>query len=138
MTTIQIQCLCGDVKIELSGEPMVQCYCHCDYCQTAHGAAYVPVAVFPADAVKVVAGSPFTYMMQRTPRATCPRCGSRLYQEPTGHGIRGVNAKLLPEGSFKPQFHQQCQHAVLPIVDGLPHFKGYPAAMGGSDELVDW
>jgi hypothetical protein len=32
----------------------------------------------------------------------------------------------------------QCQHALLPVKDALPHFKGFPAAMGGSDERMPW
>lgn len=135
---ITIQCLCGDVQIELSGEPMAQVYCHCDGCQAAHGAAYVLVAMYPADAVKVTQGKTTAWSVVRTPRVTCARCGTRLYQEPPGFPVRGVNAKLLPEGSFKPMWHQQCQHAVAPINDDLPHFKGYPAVIGGSDDLVGW
>jgi hypothetical protein len=32
-TTTPIQCLCGAVKMELTGEPIAQLYCHCDDCQ---------------------------------------------------------------------------------------------------------
>lgn len=138
MNTIEIQCLCGDVTVELSGEPMAQVYCHCDNCQAAHGAAYVLVAIYPVDAVKVTKGSPTAWAVKRTPRATCARCGTRLFQEPPNFPVRGVNAALLPSGKFKPAWHQQCQHAVLPIRDALPHFKGYPAAIGGTDETVEW
>lgn len=138
MSTTTIQCLCGDVQIDLSGEPMAQVYCHCDGCQTAHSAAYVLVAMYPADAVRVTRGKTMEWSVVRTPRITCARCGTRLYQEPPGFPVRGVNAMLLPEGRFKPMWHQQCQHAVVPVKDDLPHFKGYPAAIGGSDELVGW
>lgn len=138
MSTIEIQCLCGDVRVALSGAPMAQVYCHCDDCQASHGAAYVSVAMYPVDAVKVIKGSPTSWTLKRTPRAICARCGTRLFQEPPGFPVRGVNAALLPAGQFKPAWHQQCQHAVLPINDTLPHFKGYPAAIGGSDEKVPW
>jgi hypothetical protein len=47
-------------------------------------------------------------------------------------------ASLLPKGSFSPTFHIQCQHAVRPVRDDLPHFKGFPASFGGSDEKVTW
>jgi hypothetical protein len=53
-------------------------------------------------------------------------------------GFRSVNAFLLPNAAFSPQMHIQCQHAILPVVDDLPHFKGFPAAFGGSDEQMDW
>ncbi len=37
----KVQCRCGAVEIEISAEPIVQFYCHCDDCQAVHGAAYV-------------------------------------------------------------------------------------------------
>lgn len=53
-------------------------------------------------------------------------------------GVRGVSAYLLPAGQFKPQMHIQCHEALVPVQDDLPHFKGFPAAFGGSDEKVAW
>jgi hypothetical protein len=32
----------------------------------------------------------------------------------------------------------QCQFAVRPVDDDLPHFKSRPARFGGSDETVQW
>jgi hypothetical protein len=136
MTTIQ--CNCGAVRLELSGEPIAQAYCHCDDCQAAHGAAYVPVAIFRLPDVRVVAGDPLLWKLKTTPRATCRECGTRLFAEPPGLSIRGVMALLLPQGMFKPAFHMQCQHALLPVKDSLPHFKSFPAAFGGSDEQMPW
>jgi hypothetical protein len=52
--------------------------------------------------------------------------------------MRGVNGFLLPADLFKPAFHSQCQYAVLPVKDDLPHFKGLPALFGGTDEPVGW
>ena len=51
-----------------------------------------------------------------------------------GLGVRSITAYLLPKGMFQPVFHVQCQHALLPIQDELPHFKDYPAMLGGSAE----
>ena len=52
--------------------------------------------------------------------------------------MRGVSGSLLPSGMFEPTFHNQCRFAVMPVKDDLPHFKGLPAAFGGSDETVEW
>ena len=73
MATMTIQCLCAEVSLELSGEPIAHVYCHCDDCQTAHSAAYVPIAMYPAEAVRVTRGNPSHWMVKRTPRATCAR-----------------------------------------------------------------
>ena len=136
--TTTIECRCGKVHVELRGEPIAQFYCHCDDCQAVHGAAYIPVAMYPADAVKVTRGDPSAWKLRTTPRTTCTDCGTRMFAEVPGFGVRGVSAYLLPKGQFKAAFHIQCQFAVLPIKDDLTHFKSFPAKFGGSDELVDW
>jgi hypothetical protein len=132
------QCRCGAVELELTGDPIVQFYCHCDDCQAVHGAAYVPESVYPADAVKVLRGSPGMWRLKRNPRATCIACGTRLFIDVPSLGLRGVNGYLLPEGGFKAAFHMQCRFAVNPVADELPHYKARPARFGGTDETVDW
>jgi hypothetical protein len=134
----ETQCRCGAVGLRISGEPVVQLYCHCDDCQAAHGAAYVPAAIYPEQAVEVVRGTPEPMAVKTTPRLRCADCGAYLYAEIAGVGMRSVSGYLLPKGAFKPQFHVQCAHAVLPVVDDLPHYRGFPAAFGGADELVAW
>ncbi|HTB78890.1 MAG TPA: GFA family protein [Polyangiaceae bacterium] len=134
----EIQCRCGAVHIELAGEPMAQFFCHCDDCQAVHGAAYIPVALYPMSAVKVTTGTPKSWKLRTMPRMTCPDCGTRLFAEPPGLGVRGVVAMLLPAGKFQPAFHIHCQSAVRPVRDAIPHFKALPAQFGGTDETVDW
>jgi hypothetical protein len=138
MSTLEIACRCGSVGVEVSGEPLVQLYCHCDDCQAVHGGAYVPESVYPADCVRVVRGTPSTWKLKRNPRFTCTACGTRLFIDVLVLGLRGVNGYLLPANQFNATFHMQCQFAVRPIVDALPHFKSRPARFGGSDELVGW
>ena len=58
MKRLELACRCGEVLVEVAGDPMVQLYCHCDDCQAVHGAAYDPeVRCIEAEAVKVVQGS---------------------------------------------------------------------------------
>jgi hypothetical protein len=133
-----IECHCGAVKLSVEGSAIAQFFCHCDDCQQVHGAGYVPVCMYRAEQVQVVSGEPRMWKLRATPRATCADCGTRMFAEPPGLGMRGVMAKLLPEGSFQPQFHMQCAHALVQVRDGLPHFRGFPGAFGGSDEVVDW
>lgn len=134
----EIQCHCGAIRVELRGDPKAQFFCHCDECQAVHGAAYIPVAMYAADAVKVTRGSPNAWKLRATPRVTCAECGTRIFAEVPGIGVRAVTGSLLPKGMFRPTFHMQCQFAVRPINDDLPHFKGFPPQFGGSDEKVEW
>jgi hypothetical protein len=138
LATIATQCRCGAVAQRISGEPAVQLYCHCDDCQSAHGAAYMLSAIYPAPAVAVVSGEPVALVVKSTERMRCADCGTHLFSELPRVGMRSVNPYLLPKGAFRPQFHVQCQHAALPVVDELPHYKGFPAAFGGREEFVAW
>ncbi len=135
---IETQCRCGSVRLALAGGPVAQLFCHCDDCQRAHAAAYVAAAIYPAPMVEVTQGRTKTTKVRDLPRLRCEECGDHLFSEIARVGMRSVNAYLLPRGIFKPQFHVQCQHAVRPLRDELPHYKGFPAAFGGKEEFVDW
>lgn len=138
MNTSTISCHCGAVKIRLKGDPVAQLYCHCHDCQRIAAGAYVPYAVYPADAVEVIEGKTMTWALKTNPRTRCANCGTLLFGQPVGMGVRGTISHLLPPGTFKPQFHIHCQDAMNPVTDNLPHFKAFPAAFGGTDEKVDW
>ena len=44
----------------------------------------------------------------------------------------------MPSTEFEPQFHVNCNFAVRPVRDDLPHFAKMPATFGGTDEKVGW
>lgn len=138
MPDIETQCPCGHIQLRISGEALVHTYCHCEDCRAANGAAYVATAVYPAAAVTIEKGQPIQLVIKTTPRVRCGNCGTPLFTEVKGAGLRSLNAYLLPKGEFRPSFHVQCQDAVLPVVDELPHYKGFPAMFGGTDEIVPW
>jgi hypothetical protein len=116
---------------------MAQYFCHCDDCQAVHGGAFA-VSLYKSDRVTVTRGKTINFSLKTTPRTKCPGCGTFLFAEVPGYGVRGVSATLLPQGEFKPQFHLQCQFAAHPINDSLPHFKHLPPEFGGSGELMPW
>jgi hypothetical protein len=136
--TTTISCLCGAAALELTGAPIVQLYCHCDDCQAVHGAAYVPAAIYPTAATRLLTGDLLLWRRKTTIRATCRGCGTRLYAEPATAPIRSVPAHLLPAGTFEPDFHMHCRFALLPVTDDLPHYAGEPAMLGGDDAQVAW
>jgi hypothetical protein len=130
MSTSRLNCACGAVQLELTGQPLAQYYCHCDDCQSVHGAAY-ECALYPAEAV-VVNGETSVFVLRIAARRKCSRCGTYLFAELPGHSVRGVNGALFAPGAFVPQFHMQCKFASEPIQDDLPHFQGLPPGWGGS------
>ena len=67
-------CLCGDVRIVVSGSPYRVGLCHCLDCRKHHGALFHASAIFRHDAVSV-AGQTREYRG----RAFCPTCGSSVF-----------------------------------------------------------
>jgi len=132
-----VHCPCAAVQMQLTGQPMMQYYCHCDDCQRVHGKAYA-CSVYPTPAVTIEYGQTDVFTLRTSPRTRCRDCGTYLFAEIPGYAVRGVNADLLPEAMFNPQFHIQCRYAKAPIIDNLPHYKGTPARFNGSDELMTW
>lgn len=135
---MEATCNCRAVVLEITSDPVAQIHCHCNDCQKAHGAAYVSSAIYPAVAVAVRSGELIPFVLRNTKRLRCADCGMHMFSEIESVNLRGVNAYALPDGVFHPQMHVQCQHAVHPIADEIPHFKSFPAGFGGSDERVDW
>jgi hypothetical protein len=133
-----LRCRCNGVELRIAGAPVAQFYCHCTDCRAATGGVIVPMALFPADAVALHGVATFTWTLRTLPRTRCATCGTLLFGEPPGLGMRGVSGMLLPPEDFRPTFHIRCQHAIMKVKDDLPHFKDVPAMFGGTDETVDW
>ena len=47
-----------------------------------------------------------------------------------------VFAATIPDLEFMPQLHVNYAESVLPIRDGLPKLKDFPAELGGSGEVM--
>lgn len=138
METTSVSCLCGNIRLRVSGEPVAQFYCHCDDCQAVTGGAFFRVALFAADCVAIVGHGISSWTYKTLPRLRCSTCGTLLFGEPPGLGMRGVNGSLLPAGKFQPTFHNQCKYAVMPVQDDLPHYMGLPPMFGGTGQTAVW
>ena len=51
-------------------------------------------------------------------------------------GLVDVYAATLPTLKFTPAVHVNYAETVLPMRDGLPKFKDFPAEFGGSGEQI--
>lgn len=67
-------CLCGAVRLTLSGAPYRVGVCHCLDCRKHHGEVFHTSAIFPVDAV-TVRGETTAY----NNRHFCPVCGSPVF-----------------------------------------------------------
>ena len=51
-------------------------------------------------------------------------------------GLVDVFAATIPDLTFAPGVHVNYQETVLPMKDGLPKLKDFPAEFGGSGETM--
>lgn len=139
MATYQAACLCGSVKLSVTGNPELMGYCHCDSCRRWSAGPVNAFTLWKPEAVRVTEGSDQLRSFNLTPASTrkwCARCGGHVLSEHPGLGMTDVYAALLPGLAFKPAIHVNYAETVLPIRDGLPKFKDFPKEVGGSGETV--
>jgi len=67
-------CLCGEVRIVVTGQPDRVGICHCMDCRKHHGALFYAAAIFPAGSVSVEGET-----REYAGRHFCPRCGSSVF-----------------------------------------------------------
>jgi hypothetical protein len=123
-------CFCGAVEIAVEGEPAGMGYCHCRSCRSWSGGPVNAFSLWPPDAVKVTKGEDKSY------RKYCAECGGHLMTNHPPLGVIDVFSATLPSLDFKPGLHVNYQETVLPMRDGLPKFKDFPANFGGSGETM--
>ena len=67
---------------------------------------------------------------------TARQCGGHLMTNHPLLGLVDVYAATLPTLKFRPAVHINYAETVLPMRDGLPKLKDFPAEFGGSGEQV--
>ena len=65
-------------------------------------------------------------------RCYCTKCGGNVFIEHPTLGLIDIPAGLLTTFTFKPGVHLNYEDTVLPMKDGLPKLKDFPAEIGGS------
>jgi hypothetical protein len=129
MTTYKGACFCGAVEIEATGAPEAMGYCHCSSCRSWSAA---PVNAFTL-------WKPANVKVTKTPvsdRQYCKKCGGHIMTDHPPLGLTDVYAATIPGLPFKPALHVNYAETVLPMKDGLPKLKDFPAALGGSGIAV--
>ena len=132
-------CFCGAVQIEASGEPKAAGYCHCRSCRSWSGGPVNAFTLWSPDDVRVTAGESLLATYAGSPmseRQYCSQCGGHLMARHPPLGLVDVFAATLPSLPFTPGVHVNYAETVLPMKDGLPKLKDFPAEFGGSGEMV--
>lgn len=128
-------CFCGAVEVEAAGEPLDMGYCHCQDCRAYSGAPLVAFTLWNAGDVEVTKGADKLGRMQKSEmsvRRFCTDCGGHVMIDHPTLGLADVRAAILPSLAFRPSVHLNYASAVLPVRDGLPKLRDFPAEIGGS------
>jgi hypothetical protein len=132
-------CFCGTVKLAVTGEPEAMGFCHCASCRSWSGSPVNAFSLWKPDAVRVTAGADQVATFKKTEnshRQYCGKCGGHLMTRHPGLGLVDVFTATIPGLSFAPSVHVNYAETVLPIKDGLPKLKDFPAELGGSGEVI--
>lgn len=132
-------CICQAVTIEISGEPNVMAYCHCDSCRSWLSAPLHAASLWPTDNVKVTTGAEHLTVYERTAfsqRHFCNQCGSPVLIRHPALGMTDVPAGSVDGLDFAPTIHVNYAERVLSMPDGLPKFAGMPDA-AGQGEMIE-
>lgn len=133
------QCFCGAVEIEVTGEPAGMGYCHCESCRHWSAGPVNAFTLWNPDQVKIVKGQEHLVQYNKTEnsdRKWCSKCGGHLMTGHPGLNLIDVYAANIPSVDFQPGIHVNYAETVMPMKDGLPKMKDFPADFGGSGEIV--
>ena len=139
MTTYKGACFCGAVEIEASGSPQAMGYCHCGSCRSWSAGPVNAFTLWKPEEVKVTNGAEHVGRFMKTPvsdRQFCKKCGGHLMTNHPPLGLVDVYAATIPDLPFKPGVHVNYAETVLPMKDGLPKLKDFPAELGGSGDVI--
>ena len=132
-------CMCGAVQLELSGEPAVMTYCHCESCRGWLGAPVHAASLWPAASVKIVKGADKLGVYKRTEashRKFCTSCGTPVLIDHPAMGMIDVPAGRIAGLAYKPGLHVHYGEKVMSVRDGLPKFNDFPKDFGGSGKTL--
>jgi hypothetical protein len=124
MSTRTASCSCGQLRIEVQGEPIRISVCHCLACQKRTGSVFGAQARFGSSGFKVTGakteyvrvgdeGTKFTFRF-------CPTCGATVYYTAEGH----EDVIAVPVGAFAdPAFPPPTVHVYENRKHSWLHFR---------------
>jgi hypothetical protein len=116
-------CSCGQVRYEISGEPLRVGICHCTACRQESGSTFTAFAVWPRSAFQST-GEFATW----EGRSFCPKCGSRLFALREDEAEVKIGTLQNPPSGLMPQYELwtwRREHWLRPV-DGARQFQRDP------------
>jgi len=131
MTHREAACSCGQLRVEVQGDPVRVSMCHCLACQRRTGSVFGVQSRYPASAVRI-AGEATEYVRtadsgKRIRFSFCPLCGSTVYYRFEGND----DIVAIPVGAFadpafpRPAFSvwEDRQHAWVSVPEGADRMR---------------
>lgn len=122
-------CLCGGVRIMVTGKVGPLVHCHCRQCQRASGTAFSSNVNVRRTHWQLTSGEHLIREFESSPgkyRAFCSQCGSPIYSrwdaEPDMLRLRLGLVNEDPERRALAHFWVESKAAWFPITDALPQF----------------
>lgn len=134
MTTRTASCTCGQLRIEVEGEPRGVGVCHCLACQQRTGSVFAALAVFAAP--YRVSGEMTEYVRVGDQGAKfrfrfCPVCGTTVFHTEEGQeqASVGVAVGAFADPSFPPpqvSVYDSRRHPWVALPSGVAAFDRDP------------
>jgi hypothetical protein len=108
--TINIQCQCGELTLQIKGPPVVQLVCHCNDCKDATKLPFVECVFYPSTACSSQGNSSPSEMKGSSGYAksyfSCANCETPMYARVQAlNGAWAVVANQQTSFAFDPQAH---------------------------------
>ncbi len=125
-------CLCGEIRYECQGEPVVSFICHCTDCQQFTGSVFAAVVIFRKESFRILSGTPTKFAVtaesgKKVEREFCSKCGASLFEvlEKRPDFIAVAAGSFDDKAAFKPARHiwTKSQVATIQVNDDLPKFE---------------
>jgi hypothetical protein len=114
-------------------------YCHCRSCRSWSGGPVNAFSLWNPEAVRISSGAEHVATFAKTAtsqRKYCAKCGGHLMNNHPTFGLVDIFTATIPTLAFTPGVHVNYAETVLPMWDGLPKLKDFPAELGGSGERM--
>ncbi len=126
-------CSCGEVRYQLSSEPLFTHCCHCLNCQRQTGSAFVINLLIEADRVQLLAGEPRPVDVPRDDGSRqrifrCPTCQIALFSRYTRPDLLFVRAGTLDDpAAITPDVHIFTRSKLpwITLPEAVPAFEVY-------------
>ena len=123
-------CLCGAVRFEATGAPVLTEFCHCNTCRRAIGAPLAAFAGFPVERFRLTGGEPVGFASSPgVTRTFCGRCGTSLthFAERFPDDIYVAIAAFDNPETLGPELHIWTSDRLswLETADDLPRYRRF-------------